>query len=442
MNKLQNKYYIDTWGCQMNEEDSEKISGLLKFSGCSRIYDKEKADIIIFNTCCVRENAEQKAFGHIGSLKHLKNRNPNLIIIICGCMTQQKGMPEKIIKTFPYVDIITGSFNSYKLPEYIDRVRKTNKSIIEIWDKEDGIVEGLPIDRKSDVKAFVTIMYGCNNFCSYCIVPYVRGRERSRKPEDIVNEIKELVSKGYKEITLLGQNVNSYGIGLEPELTFHDLLRIVNKIDGVERIRFMTSHPKDVSDDLIKAMSECEKVCEHGHFALQSGSTRILNEMNRKYNREDYIRLSKKLRKEMPDVAITTDIIIGFPGETEEDFLETLSIVKEVEFDSAFTYIYSIREGTPAAKLSNQVPDDVKHERFNRLVDAINEIVIRKNKKYEGEIVEVLVEGTSKNDETRLTGRTRNNRLVNFPGNATSIGKVVNVKITRAQPFSLIGEII
>ncbi|MCY6958226.1 tRNA (N6-isopentenyl adenosine(37)-C2)-methylthiotransferase MiaB [Clostridium brassicae] len=442
MKNLKDKYYIDTWGCQMNEEDSEKISGLLKGLGCNRTSVRKEADIIIFNTCCVRENAEQKVFGHIGELKHLKKANPNLIIIICGCMTQQKGMPEKIIKKFPYVDIIVGSFNSYKLPEYIDRVKKDGKSIIEVWDKEDGIIEGLPIDRKSDIKAFVTIMYGCNNFCSYCIVPYVRGRERSRKPEDIVNEIKDLVSKGYKEITLLGQNVNSYGKGLEPEITFPNLLRMVNKIDGVQRIRFMTSHPKDVSDDLIKAIAECDKVCEHGHFALQSGSTKILTEMNRKYTRENYLTLAKKLRDNIPDVAITTDIIIGFPGESEEDFEETLSIVKKVEFDSVFTFIYSIREGTPAAKLQAQVPDDIKHKRFNKLVEAINEIVERKNKEYEGKVVEVLVEGASKNDETRLTGRTRNNRLVNFNGSPENIGKLVNVKIVRAQPFSLIGEIV
>ncbi|MCY6372545.1 tRNA (N6-isopentenyl adenosine(37)-C2)-methylthiotransferase MiaB [Clostridium ganghwense] len=442
MEVLNDKYYIDTWGCQMNEEDSEKISGLLKGIGYTKTTVREEADIIIFNTCCVRENAEQKVYGHLGSLKRLKKSNPNLIIIVCGCMTQQKGMPKKIIDKFPYVDIIVGSFNSYKLPEYIDRVKKDGKSIIEIWDKEEGIVEGLPIDRKSDMKAFVTIMYGCNNFCSYCIVPYVRGRERSRKPEDIINEIKSLVSKGYKEITLLGQNVNSYGVGLETKVTFGDLLRKVNTIEGLERIRFMTSHPKDVSDDLIKAMAECEKVCEHGHFALQSGSTRILDKMNRKYTREDYITLAKKLRKAIPDVAISTDIIIGFPGETEEDFLETLSIVKEVEFDSAFTFIYSKREGTPAAKFEEQVPDEVKHDRFNRLVEAVNEIVSRKNKEYDGKVVEVLVEGTSKNDETRLTGRTKNNRLVNFTGNPDSIGKIVNVKITKAQSFSLNGEMI
>lgn len=442
MNILNQKYYIDTWGCQMNEEDSEKISGLLRGIGYIKTEVKEEADIIIFNTCCVRENAEQKVYGHLGALKALKRRNPNLLIVVCGCMMQQKDMPEKVIEKFPHVDIITGSFNSYKLPEYIERVKKDGNSIIEIWDKEKGIIEGMPVDRKSDIKAFVTIMYGCNNFCSYCIVPYVRGRERSRKPEDIINEIKDLVSKGYKEITLLGQNVNSYGKGLEPEITFAELLRRVNEIEGLERIRFMTSHPKDVSDELIKAMAECEKVCEQGHFAMQSGSTRILEKMNRKYSREDYLTLAKKLREAMPDISISTDIIVGFPGETEEDFEDTLRIAKEVEFDSAFTFIYSIREGTPAAKFEEQVPDDIKHERFNRLVEVINEISAKKNKVYDGKVVEVLVEGTSKNDETKLMGRTRNGRLVNFTGNKNSIGKLVNVKITKAQSFSLTGEII
>ncbi|KYH29856.1 MULTISPECIES: tRNA (N6-isopentenyl adenosine(37)-C2)-methylthiotransferase MiaB [Clostridium] len=442
MTNLNQKYYIDTWGCQMNEEDSEKISGLLKGTGYKRTNIKEEADIIIFNTCCVRENAEQKVYGHLGSLKALKRKKPNLIIVVTGCMMQQKGMPDKVIKKFPYIDIIAGSYNSYKLPEYIERVKTEGKSIIEVWNKEKGIVEGLPVDRMSNVKAFVTIMYGCNNFCSYCIVPYVRGRERSREPENIINEIKDLVSKGYKEITLLGQNVNSYGKGLEPEIDFAELLKRVNKIEGLERIRFMTSHPKDVSDRLISAMAECEKVCEHGHFALQSGSSRILEKMNRKYTREQYLELVKKLRKAMPDIAITTDIIVGFPGETEEDFNDTLSIVKEIEFDSVFTFIYSQREGTPAANHEDQIPEDVKHERFNRLVKVVNDILAKKNKEYEGKIVEVLVEGPSKNDETKLMGRTRTNKLVNFEGNNDIIGKLVKVKIIKAQSFSLIGEIV
>lgn len=442
MSNLNKKYYIDTWGCQMNEEDSEKISGLLKGIGYERTDIREQSDIIIFNTCCVRENAELKVFGHLGALKALKRKNPDLIIVITGCMMQQSGMPDKVMKKFPYVDIIAGSYNSYKLPEYIERVKTEGNSIIEIWDKEKDIVEGLPVDRKSDVKAFVTIMYGCNNFCSYCIVPYVRGRERSREPENIINEIKDLVSKGYKEITLLGQNVNSYGKGLEPEIDFAELLRRVNKVEGLERIRFMTSHPKDVSQELINAIAECDKVCEHGHFALQSGSSRILEKMNRRYTREDYLELVKKLRTAMPDIAISTDIIVGFPGETEEDFKETLSIVEKVEFDSAFTFIYSQREGTPAATHEEQVPEEIKHERFNRLVKVVNDCMAKKNKEYQDKIVEVLVEGPSKNDDTKLMGRTRTGKLVNFDGDISYVGKIVNIKITKAQSFSLVGDII
>lgn len=442
MNKVNKKYYIDTWGCQMNEEDSEKISGLLKGIGYIRTENREKSDIIIFNTCCVRENAELKVFGHLGALKALKRKNPDLIIVVTGCMMQQKGMPDKVMRKFPHVDIIAGSYNSYKLPEYIERVKNEGNSIVEVWDKEKDIIEGLPVDRKSDVKAFVTIMYGCNNFCSYCIVPHVRGRERSREPENIINEIKDLISKGYKEITLLGQNVNSYGKGLNPEISFAKLLRKVNEIEGLERIRFMTSHPKDVSDDLILAMAECDKVCEHGHFALQSGSTKILEAMNRKYTREDYLNLVSRLRKAVPDVAITTDIIVGYPGETEEDFMDTLTLAEKVQFDSAFTFIYSKREGTPAAKYEDQIPDSVKHDRFNRLVKAVNDSMAKKNKEYEGRIVEILVEGPSKNDDTKLMGRTRTSKLVNFDGSVDLVGKLVKVKITKAQSFSLVGEIV
>lgn len=442
MNKVNKKYYIDTWGCQMNEEDSEKISGLLKGIGYIRTENREESDIIIFNTCCVRENAELKVFGHLGALKALKRKNPDLIIVVTGCMMQQKGMPDKVMRKFPHVDIIAGSYNSYKLPEYIERVKNEGNSIVEVWDKEKDIIEGLPVDRKSDVKAFVTIMYGCNNFCSYCIVPHVRGRERSREPENIINEIKDLISKGYKEITLLGQNVNSYGKGLNPEISFAKLLRKVNEIEGLERIRFMTSHPKDVSDDLILAMAECDKVCEHGHFALQSGSTKILEAMNRKYTREDYLNLVSRLRKAVPDVAITTDIIVGYPGETEEDFMDTLTLAEKVQFDSAFTFIYSKREGTPAAKYEDQIPDSVKHDRFNRLVKAVNDSMAKKNKEYEGRIVEILVEGPSKNDDTKLMGRTRTSKLVNFDGSVDLVGKLVKVKITKAQSFSLVGEIV
>ncbi|MEY8253520.1 tRNA (N6-isopentenyl adenosine(37)-C2)-methylthiotransferase MiaB [Clostridium perfringens] len=442
-NNMDKKLFcISTYGCQMNEEDSEKLSGMLKSQGYERTENKEEASIIIFNTCCVRENAENKVFGNLGQLKQLKKKNPNLVIAICGCMMQQVGMADKVLKTFPYVDIIFGTHNAHKFPEYLHRVLQEGVQVKEILNKEEGIVEGLPIDRKSDVKAFVTIMYGCNNFCTYCIVPYVRGRERSRKSEDIIKEIEELVSKGYKEITLLGQNVNSYGKGLEEDIDFAGLLRKVNEVKGLERVRFMTSHPKDLSDDVIMAIKECDKLCEQVHLPVQSGSSRILKEMNRHYDREYYLDLVKKIKSEIPDVTLTTDIIIGFPGETEEDFLDTLSLCEEVGYDSAFTFIYSRRNHTPADKMENQIPDDIKHDRFNRLVEAINKKVVIKNKEYEGKVVEVLVEGPSKNDETKLTGRTRNGKLVNFAGDEKLVGKLVNLKIVRAQPFSLIGEIV
>ncbi|EGT5619471.1 tRNA (N6-isopentenyl adenosine(37)-C2)-methylthiotransferase MiaB [Clostridium perfringens] len=442
-NNMDKKLFcISTYGCQMNEEDSEKLSGMLKSQGYERTENKEEASIIIFNTCCVRENAENKVFGNLGQLKQLKKKNPNLVIAICGCMMQQVGMADKVLKTFPYVDIIFGTHNAHKFPEYLHRVLQEGVQVKEILNKEEGIVEGLPIDRKSDVKAFVTIMYGCNNFCTYCIVPYVRGRERSRKSEDIIKEIEELVSQGYKEITLLGQNVNSYGKGLEEDIDFAGLLRKVNEVKGLERVRFMTSHPKDLSDDVIMAIKECDKLCEQVHLPVQSGSSRILKEMNRHYDREYYLDLVKKIKSEIPDVTLTTDIIIGFPGETEEDFLDTLSLCEEVGYDSAFTFIYSRRNHTPADKMENQIPDDIKHDRFNRLVEAINKKVVIKNKEYESKVVEVLVEGPSKNDETKLTGRTRNGKLVNFAGDEKLVGELVNLKIVRAQPFSLIGEIV
>lgn len=435
------KYYIETWGCQMNEEDSEKLSGMLKRQGYTRTEVREDASIIIFNTCCVRENAENKVFGNLGRLKKQKEQNPDLIIAICGCMMQQKGMADDVLKRFPYVDIIFGTHNSYKFPEYLNRVKTEGVQIKEIFDKETEIVEGVPIDRLSNIKAFVTIMYGCNNFCTYCVVPYVRGRERSRKPEDIENEIRDLVAKGYKEVTLLGQNVNSYGKGLEEEITFAQLLRRINEIEGLERIRFMTSHPKDLTLDVVYAIRDCDKICEQIHLPVQSGSDRILKVMNRHYTKEQYLKLAKEIRKEIPDVTFSTDLIVGFPGETEEDFNETLELVKEVQYDAAFTFIYSRRNHTPADKMENQIPDDVKHERFNRLIEVVNAGIAKGNKEAEGKIYEVLVEGNSKNDETKLTGRTRNGRLVNFDGCNELIGKLVNVKITKANSFSLIGEV-
>ncbi|MBV7276757.1 tRNA (N6-isopentenyl adenosine(37)-C2)-methylthiotransferase MiaB [Clostridium thailandense] len=433
-------FYLETWGCQMNEEDSEKLSGMLKKTGYIRTNNKHNADLIIFNTCCVRENAELKVYGNLGALKKLKEKNSELIIAVCGCMMQQKDMAESIIKKFPFVDIIFGTHNAYKFPEYLNRVKQEGKSVIEIQDKEEGIVEGIPVDRESSIKAFVTIMYGCNNFCTYCIVPYVRGRERSRKPEDIEKEISDLVSKGYKEITLLGQNVNSYGKDLEPKMTFAQLLRQINTIEGLERVRFMTSHPKDLTQDVIDAIAECDKLCEYIHLPVQSGSSNILKKMNRIYTKEQYLELIERIRKAIPNVAISTDIIVGFPGETEEDFEETLDLARKVQYDSAFTFIYSKRKGTPADEMEDQIDDDVKHNRFNRLVEVINASSAIKNKEYEGREVEVLVEGLSKNDDEKLMGRTRTGKLVNFTGEKDSIGNLVNVKITKANSFSLVGE--
>ncbi|WP_297634584.1 tRNA (N6-isopentenyl adenosine(37)-C2)-methylthiotransferase MiaB [uncultured Clostridium sp.] len=439
-NSLNKTYFIATYGCQMNEEDSEKISGMLKRFGYSKTEERDTADIIIFNTCCVRENAENKVFGNLGAVKKLKEKNPNLIIAICGCMMQQIGMADKVLKTFPFVDIIFGTHNAYKFPEYLSRVQTEGVQIKEILDKETDIVEGIPIDRESSVKAFVTIMYGCNNFCTYCVVPYVRGRERSRKSEDILNEIKDLVSKGYKEITILGQNVNSYGKGLEEDINFAKLLRKINEVDGLERLRFMTSHPKDLTEEVIYAIRDCSKICEQIHLPVQSGSDRLLKVMNRHYDKERYLYLIDLIKKEIPNVSITTDIIVGFPGETEEDFQDTLDLVDKVKYDSAFMFIYSRRNHTPADKMENQIPDDVKHERFNRLVALVNKNIAIKNKQYEGTTLEVLVEGISKNDETKLSGRTRNGKLVNLNGEKDCIGTLVNVDIVRAQPFSLVGN--
>lgn len=434
------KYYIETWGCQMNEEDSEKLSGGLKPLGHERTSIKEEADIIIFNTCCVRENAEQKVDGNLGALKKLKKQHPEKVIAVTGCMMQQEGMANKIITKFPFVDIIIGTHNAYKFTEYLGRVLGGERPIIEVWDKEADIIEGAPIDRASTIKGFVTIMYGCNNFCTYCIVPHVRGRERSRRPEEIIKEIEGMVKEGYKEVTLLGQNVNSYGKGLEDEINFAELLRRINKIEGIERVKFMTSHPKDLSDEVIDVIAEGEKLCETIHLPVQSGSSRILKKMNRHYTREQYLETIRKIKERIPNVGLTTDIIVGFPGETEEDFLDTLNLIKEVEYDSAFTFLYSRRGGTPADLMFDQIDEATKKDRFNRLVEAVNEVSAKRNKAYEGKIVEVLVEGESKSDSTKLTGRTRTGKLVNFSGNKESIGELVNLKIVKANSFSLIGE--
>lgn len=441
MNK-EKLYFIETWGCQMNEEDSEKLAGMLENMGYVRSNIRNEADIIIFNTCCVRENAELKVYGNLGELKALKRKNPDLIIAVSGCMMQQKGIPELIKRKYPHVDLIFGTHNIHRLPELVHNSMQSKSTLIEVWDAEGDIIEGLPIEREGDIKAFVTIMYGCNNFCTYCIVPYTRGRERSREPESIINEIKELSSKGYKEITLLGQNVNSYGKDLK-NMSFAELLRRVNEVDGIERIRFMTSHPKDLTDDVILAIKECKKVCEGIHLPVQSGSTEILKKMNRKYTKEDYLGLVKRIKSQVQGAALTTDIIVGFPGETEEDFEETLDLVSKVEYDSAFTFIYSVRKGTPAERYETQVPEDIKHERFNRLVELVNSISEKINRDYKDKTVEILVEGYSKNDESRLTGRTRTGKLVNFTGGDISLkGSLVKVKITEPQTWTLLGELV
>lgn len=433
-------YFIQTYGCQMNEHDSETISGMFELMKMSEVDDPEDADIIIYNTCAVRENAELKVYGNLHLLKKIKEKDPHRIIAVCGCMMQQPHVVEEIKKKYPHVSLIFGTHNVYKLPEFIHGILSENKDlIIDVWDIDGKIVEGLPTNRKYDIKAFVNIMYGCNNFCTYCIVPYTRGRERSRAPEDILSEVSDLAKNGVKEITLLGQNVNSYANDFNDDYSFTKLLQDLNEVEGIERIRFMTSHPKDISDDLIYAIRSLNKVCESIHLPLQSGSTKVLREMNRSYTKEEYLRLAEKIKSTIDNVTLTTDIMIGFPGETEADFLDTLDVVEKVEFDAAFTFIYSIRKGTIAETMPDHIPEDVKKDRFNRLLKVVNKISAEKNSAYHNRIVEVLVEGQSKKNTSKLMGRTRENKLVNFSGNA-KIGDIVLVKITDPKSFSLNGE--
>lgn len=433
------KYSISTFGCQMNENDSERLMGMLSQMGYIEARSNQNSDIIIFNTCCVRENAELKVYGHLGALKSLKRKNPDIIIAVCGCMMQQRDVVEHIKKKYKHVDVIFGTHNLYKFPELIYTAQNLDKTIVDILDTEGFITEGLPLERKTSVKAFVTIMYGCNNYCSYCIVPYVRGRERSRNPQDIINEIKDLAIKGYKEITLLGQNVNSYG--KEYTLDFAGLLSQINGINGIERIRFMTSHPKDLSNRLITAMKELDKVCGHIHLPIQSGSSKVLRDMNRKYSRDHYIELINKIREEIPGIAVTTDIIVGFPGETDEDFDQTLDAVSKISFDQAYTFLYSKRSGTPASKREDQIYEEAKKVRFEKLLSLQNKISKEINESYLGKEVEVLVEGLSKNSDKNYTGRTTTNKIVNFVGSNDMIGNIVKVKISQIQTWSLGGEV-
>ena len=437
------KYNIITFGCQMNEHDSETISGMLRERGCEEVQLKEDADITVINTCSIRENADKRFFGTLGQLKKLKEKNSGYIVCVCGCMMQQQHITDTLKSKYPWVDIIFGTHNIHRFPELLERVASEKQKILEILEDSSEIVEGLPAERLYKHKAFVNIMYGCNNFCTYCIVPYTRGREKSRKPSDIVGEIRALVGDGVREVTLLGQNVNSYkGEGENGTCDFADLIYMINEVEGLERIRFMTSHPKDLSDKLIKAYVDCDKLCNYIHLPVQSGSSRVLERMNRKYTREQYLCLVEKLRKAVPQIRISTDIIVGFPGETEEDFSQTLSLAEQVKYDSAFTFLYSVRKGTPAAEYEDQIPEEVKHERFNRLVDMINRGSAEKNAACEDRIEKVLVEGRSKKNDEMLTGRTEGFKLVDFAGDSSLIGRIVDVEITKGKTFSLTGRIV
>ena len=433
---------IKTFGCQMNARDSEKLTGILKCVGYKILpeEEEEEADFVIYNTCTVRENANLKVYGRLGKLGHIKESRHDMMIALCGCMMQEPDVVEKIKKDYKFVDMVFGTHNLYQFPELLYQALAQRQTVIEVWEGTERIVEELPVERKYSFKSGVNIMFGCNNFCSYCIVPYVRGRERSRKPEDIIEEIKELADDGVKEVMLLGQNVNSYGKGLDEEISFAELLRRVCKVYGIERVRFMTSHPKDLSDELIEVMASEHKICKHLHLPLQSGSSRILKEMNRQYSKEDYLALVDKIRAAMPDIALTTDIIVGFPGETEEDFLETMDVVRQVEFDSAFTFIYSKRTGTPAASMEDQVTEDVVKDRFGRLLVLVQEKAQRKNRSLQGKVLPVLVESINPQDPTLVSGRLENNSVVHFPGNENLIGQIVDVRLKEAKGFYYIGE--
>lgn len=431
---------VCTFGCQMNFKDSEKLLGILTEIGYEETED-EHADLVLYNTCTVRENANLKIYGRLGYLSKIKEKNPDMIIGLCGCMMQEPQVVEKLNKSYKFIDLIFGTHNVFLLAELLYERLISGHKIEDIWDGTTEIVEDLPAVRKYDFKSGVNIMYGCDNFCSYCIVPYVRGRERSRNPEDIINEIKDLVANGVVEIMLLGQNVNSYGKNLENPITFAQLLEQVEKIDGLKRIRFMTSHPKDLSDELIEVMAKSKKICKQMHLPLQSGSTALLQKMNRHYTKEQYLELVRKLREAIPDIGISTDIIVGFPGETEEDFAQTMDVVEKVEYDSAFTFIYSKRTGTPAAAMEEQVDEAVVKERFDRLLAKVQEIAAKKAAEDVGKVEEVLVEEINDHDATLVTGRTSKNYLVHFKGDKSLIGSIVDVKLCESKGFYYIGEL-
>jgi len=430
---------VITFGCQMNARDSEKLSGILREVGY-RLSEDENSDFVIYNTCTVRDNANQRVYGRLGVLHGYKRKNPYMKVALCGCMMQESTVIDKLKKSYSFVDLIFGTHNIFKFAELLYTTLCTDRMVVDIWEKTDEIVEDLPVERKYPFKSGINIMFGCNNFCSYCIVPYVRGRERSRKPEDIIDEIKRLAKEGVIEIMLLGQNVNSYGKNLDNPISFAQLLREIEKIDGIERIRFMTSHPKDLSDELIQVMKESKKICRHLHLPLQSGSTRILQAMNRRYTKEQYLALAEKIRKEIPDISITTDIIVGFPGETPEDVEETIDVVKKVQYDNAFTFIYSKRTGTPAAAMENQVDEAVVKEGFDKLLAVVQETARERAKRFSGQTVCVLVEGVNEHDSGLMTGRMSNNMLVHFPGEESLIGKLVHVYLEECKGFYYLGR--
>ena len=439
-------YHVTTFGCQMNARDSEKLAGILEECGFVREEDELCADFVIYNTCTVRDNANQKFFGHLGSLGPVKKQRPDMIVGVCGCLSQEESARKKILESYPFVDLVFGTHNVFDFARLLVMVltrgntKGRGSTVTEVWDDTDMIVEDIPVRRNYKFKSGVNIMFGCNNFCSYCIVPYVRGRERSRTKDDIIGEITKLAADGVKEVMLLGQNVNSYGRGLEEEISFAKLLTEVEKVDGIERIRFMTSHPKDLSDELIDVMASSKKICRHIHLPLQSGSSRLLASMNRHYTKEQYIELALKIRKRIPDISITTDIIIGYPGETDSDIDDTIDVIDKVEFDGAFTFIYSKRTGTPAASMPDQVPDDIVKKNFDRVLKKVQDMSTKRAALIEGQIRDVLVEDINRQDASFVTGRLSNNLNVHFPGDESLIGQIVDVKLTECKGFYYIGE--
>ncbi len=433
-------FFTQTFGCQMNARDSEKLSGILKGIGYEEA-ESEEADFVVYNTCTVRENANLRVYGRLGVLHGYKKKNPDMKIALCGCMMQETEVVQKIQKSYRFVDLIFGTHNIFKFAELLAMVFEVDRMVIDIWKDTNQIVEDLPVARKYPFKSGVNIMFGCNNFCSYCIVPYVRGRERSREPEDIIREIEKLVADGVVEVMLLGQNVNSYGKNLKMPISFAELLREIEKIDGLQRIRFMTSHPKDLSMELIQVMAESKKICKHLHLPLQSGSSRLLKIMNRKYTKEQYLALAEEIRKQIPDISLTTDIIVGFPGETEEDFLETLDVVRRVRYDSAFTFQYSKRTGTPAAAMEEQIPAEVVTERFDRLLETVQKISCEMAERFTGTKQMVLIEEENKRMQGYLDGRLSNNHVVHLKGDASLIGKIVKVRLDECKGFYYMGSL-